>query len=262
MLQLKTSVRLEQLKLPVKRGIEVASQLGAQAVELNARTEIPLRDMSRTAVRHLKKLLADRNLQVSAVQFPTRRGYEVAEDLEQRLAATRKAMDLAYELGCSVVVNHVGAIPDSSEDPRWGTLIEAMTELGNHAQRAGAWLAASTGHADGDALKRLLDALPAYSLGIDFDPGDLVINGHSASEAMNQLGPNVMSFRARDGVQDLSRGRGVEVQLGRGSVDWTKLLAILEEHHYRGYITVDRQYSDNFLIECQQAIAYLTRIFD
>lgn len=262
MLQLKTSIRTEPLKLPVKRALEVASRLGADAVELNARSEIPLKDMSRTAVRHLKKLLGDLNLKVSGLRFPTRRGYEVVEDLEPRLAATRQAMDLAFELGCSVVINQVGAIPDDPQDARWQILLEALTDLGNHAQKSGAWLAASTCRGDGELLRRLIDALPAYAIGIDFDPGDLIIEGHSAAAAIELLGSHVMSFRARDGVQDLSQGRGVEVQLGRGSVDWPNLLAVLEEHQYRGYVTIDRQYSDQFLVEAQQALAYLQRIFD
>ena len=86
------------------------------------------------------------------------------------------------------------------------TLVQALTDLGNHSQKAGAWLVARTGSEDGETLKRLLDSLPIHSLGIDFDPGDFLINGFSATEAMKILGEHVMNFRARDAVQDLSLG--------------------------------------------------------
>ena len=47
-------------------------------------------------------MLADLNLQVSSVYFPTRRGYGVTDDLDRRIEATKSAMDMAFELGCSV----------------------------------------------------------------------------------------------------------------------------------------------------------------
>ena len=59
MLQLKKSSRLESLRLPFKKALLAAANLGADGVEINGRTEIRSADMSRTAIRHLKKLLAD-----------------------------------------------------------------------------------------------------------------------------------------------------------------------------------------------------------
>ena len=70
-----------------------------------------------------------------------------------------------------------------------------------------------------------------------------------------------MSFRARDAVQDLSLGRGVEVQLGRGSVDWASLLGTLEEYNYSGFLTVERESEQNSIAEVGQAIEYLTNLF-
>ena len=137
-----------------------------------------------------------------------------------------------------------------------------LTDIGNHAQKTGAWLAAQTGSEDGETMKSLIDALPPMSLGVDFDPGDLMINGFSSSDAMRHLSAHVMSFRARDAVRDLAQGRGLEVQLGRGSIEWASLLAALEEHHYQGYITVDRQTDGDPIQECGHAIEYLTNMFD
>ena len=71
-----------------------------------------------------------------------------------------------------------------------------------------------------------------------------------------------MSFRAKDAVRDLAAGRGLEVQLGRGSVDWPEMFSVLEENHYQGYIAIDRQYSDNFEVEACQSLEYLDRLFE
>jgi sugar phosphate isomerase/epimerase len=261
MLQLKKSIRLECLRQPFKKALVTAASLGADAIEVNAWTEVKPAEMSRTAIRHLRKMLADLNLKISAVNFPTRHGYDVADNLDQRIDGTKSALTMAYELGCNLVVNRVGRIPGDTEDPRWNTLVQALTDIAVFSQKSGAWLGARTGTEDGETMMRLLDALPQFALGIDFDPGDFLINGHSSLDAMKLLGSRVMNFRARDAVTDLSIGRAVEVQLGRGSVDWAALLGTLEESNYTGYLTVERQGVDNPVLECGQAIEFLTNLF-
>ena len=74
MLKLKKGLCLESLRQPLKKALTTAAEMGADGVEINARTELRPSELSRTAVRHLKKMLADLNLQVSAIHFPTRRG--------------------------------------------------------------------------------------------------------------------------------------------------------------------------------------------
>jgi sugar phosphate isomerase/epimerase len=90
------------------------------------------------------------------------------------------------------------------------------------------------------------------------DPGNLVINGFSASEAARALAPHVHHVHARDAIRDLARGRGLEVPLGSGTVDFPELLGILEEHRYGGYFTIDRQTSGDAVTEVAQAIQFLT----
>ena len=262
MLQLKKGIRLESLRLPFRRSLEVAAELGAEGVEINARTELRPAELSRTGVRHLKKMLADLDLKVAAVHFPTRRGYSVADDLERRIDATKSAMQMAYDLGSSIVTNHIGRIPEDSADEGWTTLIQALTDLGNHSQISGAWLATQSGHADNETMRKLLDNLPAMAIGIDFDPAAMIINGHDVVAGMKLLGSDVIHFRARDAVHDLSLGRGLEVQLGRGSVDLPALLGILEERNYSGYFTIERDSESESVLHCGQAVEYLNSLFE
>jgi sugar phosphate isomerase/epimerase len=261
MLQLKKAIRLESLNLPLKRAMQVANELGFEAVELNARTQLRPSELSRTGVRHFRKLMEDLNLKVSAIHFPTRRGYNTVDDLDRRIDATKSTMEMAYQLGCNVVCNHVGVVPEDPESEQWHTLIQALTDLGNYSHKAGAWLAAKTGSEDGARLKGLLDVLPLGAVGVDFDPGNLIINGFSASESMDSLGDRVLMFRARDAVRDLATGRGLEVQLGRGSIDLPHLLSVLEENQYRGFVTVERQTEADSVVECREAIEYLQNVF-
>src|SRR4029077_17487927 len=109
----------------------------------------------------------------------------------------------------------------------------------------------------GADLARLIAALPPGSLGVNFDPGNLIVNNFSAADALTVLGEHVLHVHAKDGVRDLAQGRGVEVPLGRGSVDFASLFAVLEEHQYRGYFTIERENADDPLHEIGQAVEYL-----
>lgn len=261
MLQLKKGIRLESLRLPFKKALAVAAEMSADGVEINARSEIKPAELSRTGVRHLKKMLADLNLSVAAIHFPTRRGYDEVDDLDRRIDATKNAMTMAYDLGCNVVTNRIGRIAEEATDERRSVMVQALTDLGVYSQKSGAWLAAQCGFEDTNVLKGLIDSLPPMALGVDFDPAQMVINGFSPNDGMLVLAEHVMHFRARDAVHDLSLGRGLEVQLGRGSVDLPSLLGKLEEHHYAGYLTVDRDEQADAVLQCTQSVEYLDNLF-
>jgi sugar phosphate isomerase/epimerase len=258
--QLKIGIQLASLQLPFKKALHTAAQMGAQGIEIDARTELRPREISHTGIRQLRKMLEDLNLRVCAVRFQTRRGYHVAEDLDRRVAASKEVLRFAYALGAPVVVNQVGEIPADEESTEWGLLLQALADIGNCGQRVGSLLAADTGSEEGSDLARLIRALPTGALGINLDPGGLIVHGFSATEATRELAPYVLHVHARDGVRDLARGRGLETPLGRGSVDFPELIGTLEEQGYRGFFTIQRERSDNPIEEIHQAAQYLSRL--
>jgi sugar phosphate isomerase/epimerase len=255
-LRLKIGIHLPSLRMPLRKAIPRAAELGAEAIEIDGRGELKPRDLSDTAVREIRKLLEDNRLRVAAISFRTRRGYDTPDELERRIDATRQAMDMAYRLGAGVVTNHIGDLPDDDSNPRWQLLVSSLTELGHHAQKSGAMLAAQTGTDSGERLATLLRALPDGSLGVDFDPANLMFHGHSPADAMRFLGGHVLHVRARDAVRDLGQRRVLEMPLGQGSIDFPELLAMLEEHDYRGTITVERNGEDP-LADLQAGLRYL-----
>ena len=254
---LKVAIQLAGLRQPLRKALHTAAQLGVGAVEIDARHELQPQQLSGTGLRELRTLLNELDLRVAAVGFRTRRGYDVAEQLERRVEATKAAMKLAHDLGAQVVINQVGHVPAESAGPQWNQLLQVLTDLGNYGHHVGAFLAAQTGTEDGPDLARLLAALPAQAIGIDLDPGNLIINGFSPLEAVTTLGANVLHVHARDAVRDLARGRGLETPLGRGSADFPALLGALEEHAYRGYVTIARENAEDPIYEIGSAVQYL-----
>jgi sugar phosphate isomerase/epimerase len=256
-LQIKVGVQLASVRLPFKKALLTAAQMQADAVEIDLRGDLPAGEMSRSGIRQVRKMLDDLNLRISAASFRTRRGYHVVDDLDRRIEATKQAMLLAYELGATVVVNHVGRVPAASDSLPWNTMIQALADIGRHGQRVGATLCAETATESGEDLARLIEALPPASLGVDLNPGLLIVNGHSPREAAAALSRHVLHVHATDGTRDLAQGRGLEVPLGRGSVDYAEILGLLEEQQYRGYLTIERRHSDNPVFEIEQAVKYL-----
>ena len=90
-----------------------------------------------------------------------------------------------------------------------------------------------------------------------FDPGNLVINDFDPLESLRALRSNVLYVQATDAVRDLARRRGAEVQLGRGSVDYSSLLGLLEEQEYRGWFTLERHEAQDAARELEQGVKYL-----
>jgi sugar phosphate isomerase/epimerase len=199
-------------------------------------------------------------LRVAGVGFRSRRGYDSPDDLDRRIDATKETMRMAFALGASVVVNSVGRVPDDANSPAWRLLTESLSELGRHGQHVGATLAAETGTESGADLKRLIDALPPGALGVNFDPGNLIVNGFSAADAARTLAPHVFHVHAKAGVRDLAQGRGVEVPLGRGSADFPELLGALEEAQYRGFFTIERDNAADPVFEIGAAVKFLKAI--
>lgn len=255
--ELKIGLRLSNLGQPFRQGLITAAQLGTAAVELDARGEIRPKELGATGIRQLRKLLEDHRLRVSAVRFRSRRGYDLSDQLDARVEGTKEAMTFAAQLGANVVVNRVGHVPDEPQGAPWELMLGVLHELGAFGQRQGVMLAAETGGEDGPALARLLGALPEGYLAVDLDPGSILVNGLSPLEIVQTAGQAIVHVHATDGVRDLARGRGLDVPLGRGSVDYPALLAALEERGYRGYFTVGRPGASDPLGEVTAAVEYL-----
>ena len=255
--ELKIAVGLSSLRQPFKKALHTAARLGATGVEIDARNDVQPKELSDTGRRQLKKMLTDLNLRVAAVRFPTRRGYDVLQDLERRIDATKDAMQFAYNLGAQVVINSVGFIPEQADHPGYLQLQASLADLARHGQHVGAMLGCETGSEPAARLVGLLESLPERAIGIAFNPGNLIVNDCYAEDAIQQCASRTLVVIARDAVRDLARGRGLDVPLGRGSVEFPQLLGVLEEQPYSGWFVVDRLSAQDPVTEIGHAISYL-----
>lgn len=257
MLQIRIGIELASLRLPFRKALLTAAQMGVQGVEIDARQELSPEELTQTGVRHVRKILDDFNLRVTTVRFRTRHGYNVLDGLDRRVEATKNALKLAYDLGAGILINHVGQIP--AEDDKVGSdmMFAVLADIGRHGQKVGATLAAETGTDSAADLLRLLDALPQGTLGLDFNPAELVLNSHSPADVLTAVGRHVSHVHVADATRDVAQRRGYEVPLGRGSVDWPQLLGMLEERDYHGWFTMQRRDGDHPAADIADGMKYL-----
>lgn len=257
MTTVKIALATRTLRQPLRRALATAAQLGADGVEVDLRSELPLGDLTKSAVRQFRKLLGDFNLRLAAVSYPTRRGYEEPRELQRRLDATRQAMQAAAELGTHLVVNRLyGQLPDE-DSPERDALMQALASLASHGNRVGARLAALTTAEPAEQLAGVLDHLPEGTVAVALEPANLLAGGQSPLEALEHLGSKVAHVYATDAVRDFGASRTVEVELGRGSADMPAVMAMLDGYDYRGWFVPSRSDSPDPVTELGTAVAYL-----
>ena len=257
---LKIGIELAGMGLPARNALKAAADLGVDAVEIDGRGEFSPRNLSETGLRQLRKMLADLRLEVAAVSFRTRRGYDTPADLDARVDATKAAMRLAAQIGAGAVVNHLGRVPSKQQQVDDSLLVEVLSDLANYGNHVGAYLAAETGSESGPELAQLFEKLPEGTIGVDLNPGNLAAGGYSPTEAIEALGSRILHVHATDGFCDLATRRGEQVPLGTGATDFPTLLAMLEESGYRGYFTIRSHGADDPLAAASNAVEYLRRI--
>lgn len=260
MAKLPIAVELAALDEPFRQALRTAKELGADAVELEAKGDLAPERITRTAIREIRHWLENFALRCAALRFYMPLGFDTLEDLDWRIAAMRRAMEVAYQLGARVVVSHVGRVPEDEKSDRFNLLQEVLTDLAMFGGRAGAILAAETGTEPGERLANLFARLPEGLIGVTLNPGALRAAGHSPEQAAAVLGRWIVHVHATDAAGDLLHYRGQLVPLGLGAVDWLQVLAQLEEFNYRGYFCVSSPPGCEPREEIRRAIGFLRRL--
>lgn len=132
-----------------------------------------------------------------------------------------------------------------------------MTDLAKHGERVGAILSCETGSEPVDRLVGLVESISEGSLGIHFNPANLILADHYDDHPIQKCASWVRSVTVRDAVRDLAQRRGIEVEIGRGSAEFPEILAALEEQAYRGWFTIERPMTNRTELEIANAVSLL-----
>jgi L-ribulose-5-phosphate 3-epimerase len=194
---------------------------------------------------------------------PVTIGLVPRETREPRIAHLKKASDFAKQCGIEAVQTHCGFIPENPNDPIYKETVAAMREVAGYCQRNGQNFRYETGQETPITLVRAIQDVGLDNQGVNFDLANLILYGKANPvDAIELLAPYVQGIHAKDGLWPTNpKELGQEVPIGRGRVDFPRIIARLKEMKYRGAVTIEREISGPRQMEDVRASkAYLEKL--
>jgi sugar phosphate isomerase/epimerase len=196
-------------------------------------------------------------------QGPLTIGLVPRETRDARIAHIKKASDFAKQCGIGAVQTHCGFIPENPNDPVYKETVAAMREVAGYCKRNGQNFRYETGQETPITLVRAIQDVGLDNQGVNFDLANLILYGKANPvDAIELLGPYVQGIHAKDGLWPTNpRELGQEVPIGKGKVDFPRIIRRLKELNYRGAVTIEREISGAQQVEdVRGAKAYLEKL--
>ncbi len=224
---------------PIREQIYQAARLEARGIVIDALGDLAPQRLGETGRRELRGVLRTVELSLVAIALPTRRSFDSADQLDERMRRAEAVFSMAYELGTKLVLVNAGAIP-AQDDPRRPIFTHALHELGLRADHRGVRLAIETAPDSSALLKPFLEELNLPSLAVSIEPAALLQAGVDPIGLITTLAPWVAHAYATDAsaraMPSANNPRGFGYP--PGVIDWEEYLGALEEIGYTGFLTV------------------------
>ena len=252
--------------------------MGADGVQLYAvEGELAPENMDAAARRKAARLVRDTGLEVSALCGDLGGGgFAFEKDNPWKIARTKEIVDLALDLDCRIVTTHIGVVPSDPRSERFGVIAAALGELGAYAAMRGAVFAVETGPERSADLLRMLRAVDSPGLGVNLDPGNLVMcHDEPPTVSAATLRDYIVHTHAKDGRllkpcdMDVMYGMVpapegfddneycVELPLGEGDVRFETYIPALKAAGYDGFLTIERECGEDPARDIGLAIDFL-----
>ena len=144
---MKIGIITDSFRLGLRESLKKAADLGADGVQIYAVSgEMAPEALDAQARRDLKSYIGDLGLEVSALCGDMGgHAFTRAEDNPKKVERSLRIMDLALDLGSSVVTTHIGVVPADPAHPRYAVMQEACRAMGEYGDKVGCRFAIETG---------------------------------------------------------------------------------------------------------------------
>jgi sugar phosphate isomerase/epimerase len=178
------------------------------------------------------------------------------------LAAAGRNAALASELGIDLVTFHAGFIPDVTDRMARVALLHRLRDLAIVFEARGVRVGLETGQERAEAMVQLLDDLGHPSVGVNFDPANMILYGTGDPiEALHTLAPRVVQLHVKDALPPRRQGEwGIEVPVGEGAVDWAAFFTALQQVPDGVELMIEREAGDDRAGDIGRAVRFLRHI--
>ncbi|SMF79586.1 Sugar phosphate isomerase/epimerase [Paenibacillus uliginis N3/975] len=282
----KIGVIVDSFGVGVMEGLKKAKEVGADGVQIYAVSgEMDPATLSPTKRKELLSYIDGLGLEISALCGDLAgHGFQDAEANPEKIEKSKRILDLAVELGSSVVTTHIGIVPDDRSGRIYDAMQRACDELGIYAKSMNAYFAIETGPEPAAHLKSFLDTLSTNGVSVNFDPANMVmVTGDDPVEGVKLLKDYLVHTHVKDGkrirpvdprdvygflgygamdhekIAEMAASGAAfeEVPLGEGKVDFPAYFAALQEIGYGGYLTIEREVGSNPEQDIRKAVDFI-----
>ena len=238
--------------------------------------QVSVDEMDSQLVQRLRQALGKYQIEATSVvaggpgrevwdfyEGPLTIGLVPKETRAARIAHIKKASDFAKQCGIPAVQTHCGFIPENPNDPVYKETVAAIRDVVAYCNQNGQNFRYETGQETPITLVRAIRDVGLDNQGVNFDLANLILYGKANPvDAIETLAPYVQGIHAKDGLWPTSTKRlGEEVPIGKGKVDFPRIIARLKELKYTGAVTIEREISGPQQMEDVRAsITYLERL--
>lgn len=284
----KIGVIVDSFRAGVREGLVKAKEAGADGVQIYAvKGEFEPDNLSSAARKEWKSSIQSLGLEISALVGDLGgHGFQDKSVNAEKIAKSKRILDLAVELGVNVVTTHIGVVPEDKNGEIYEAMHLACDELSRYAKSMNAFFAIETGPETAKTLKGFLDGLSSNGVSVNFDPANMVmVTGDDPVQGVYTLRDYIVHTHAKDGIrlrevdprqvygslgyEPLDHERMAEaaesgdsfreVPLGEGSVDWNGYLQALVDIGYKGYLTIEREVGANPESDIAKAVQFLKK---
>ncbi len=258
-MKLNIGIFVDCLRRPISEGLKLAAQMKVQSFQVFVTSgEMLAADMNRQARADFVQRYKDLGLELSATcgDFGLNFGDDAA--LKAKEAMLMDAILQTAELETAIMTTHIGALGDDPSGAREKVMAANLKRLGDFAASHGVTLATETGLESGATLRRILERAETKGLGVNYDPANLVMNGIDYLAAIRELIPFIVHSHAKDGVR--REGKGREMPLGEGDVNFPEYVGLLTSLGYSGAYTIEREVGEDAVGDIRKAVSFLRRL--
>lgn len=174
---------------------------------------------------------------------PSTLGLVPGEYRFMRLQDLLKGAAYARELGVTDIITHLGFIPQDPMDHNYVGLINALKHLTGELKKHGQFFSFETGQETPLVVRRCIEDVGADNLGVNYDPGNLLIYGNgNPVDGLDLLGDYVRSVHAKDATYPSSGyTAGEEMVMGEGQVDMKAVVEKLRAHGFDRVMSIEHE---------------------